>query len=76
MGLSYSALAPIITPFVALYFGFGYFVWMYQTISIYILINSCGGMKWPITFRDWSKSIGGGGGGGPEHLEMWLIKNT
>ena len=22
--------------------------------------------------RDWSKSIGGG----PEHLEMWLIKNT
>ena len=34
--------------------------------------------------RDWSKSIGGGGGGGggggagggPEHLEMWLIKNT
>ena len=23
--------------------------------------------------RDWSKSIGGGG---PEHLEMWLIKNT
>ena len=19
---------------------------------------------------------GGGGGGGPEHLEMWLIKNT
>ena len=24
-------------------------------------------------FRDWSKSIGGGG---PEHLEMWLIKNT
>ena len=36
-------------------------------------------------FRDWSKSIGGGGGvggggggggAGPEHLEMWLIKNT
>ena len=26
-------------------------------------------------FRDWSKSTGGGGGG-PEHLEMWLIKNT
>ena len=25
--------------------------------------------------RDWSKSMGGGGGG-PEHLEMWLIKNT
>ena len=28
-----------------------------------------------LTFRDWSKSIGGGGGG-PENLEMWLIKNT
>ena len=26
-------------------------------------------------FRDWSKSIGGGGGW-PEHLEMWLLKNT
>ena len=25
--------------------------------------------------RDWSKSIGGGRGG-PEHLEIWLIKNT
>ena len=25
--------------------------------------------------RDWSKSMGGGGGG-PEHLEMWLVKNT
>ena len=25
------------------------------------------------TFRDWPKSIEGGG---PEHLEMWLIKNT
>ena len=24
-------------------------------------------------FRDWSKSIRVGG---PEHLEMWLIKNT
>ena len=23
--------------------------------------------------RDWSKSIGGGG---PEHWEIWLIKNT
>ena len=22
------------------------------------------------------KGGGGGGGGGPEHLEMWLIKNT
>ena len=28
-----------------------------------------------VVFRDWSKSIGGGRGG-PEHLEMWLIKNT
>ena len=27
-----------------------------------------------VVFRDWSKSIGGGRG--PEHLEMWLIKNT
>ena len=29
-----------------------------------------------VVFRDWSKSMGGGEGGGPEHLEMWLIKNT
>ena len=26
-----------------------------------------------LLIRDWSKSIGGGG---PEHLEMWLVKNT
>ena len=30
--------------------------------------------KWnAFTLRDWSKSLGGGG---PEHLEMWLMKNT
>ena len=29
------------------------------------------------SLRDWSKSMGGGGRGcGPEHLEIWLIKNT
>ena len=27
------------------------------------------------TIRDWSKSMGGRGGG-PEHLEMWWVKNT
>ena len=26
-----------------------------------------------VVFRDWSKKYRGGG---PEHLEMWLIKNT
>lgn len=51
VGLSYSALAPIITPFVALYFGFGYIVWMHQTLSIYIPNYSCGGMMWPRVFN-------------------------
>jgi len=51
VGLSYSALAPIITPFVALYFGFGYVVWMHQTLSIYIPVYSCGGMMWPRVFN-------------------------
>lgn len=51
VGLSYSALAPIITPFVALYFGFGYIVWMHQTLSIYIPVYTCGGMMWPRVFN-------------------------
>lgn len=51
VGLSYSALAPIITPFVALYFGFGYIVWMHQTLSVYIPVYSCGGMMWPRVFN-------------------------
>ncbi|KAK2563346.1 CSC1-like protein ERD4 [Acropora cervicornis] len=51
VGLSYSALAPIITPFVALYFGFGYVVWMHQTLSVYIPVYTCGGMMWPRVFN-------------------------
>ncbi|XP_022787942.1 CSC1-like protein ERD4 [Stylophora pistillata] len=51
VGLSYSTLAPIITPFVALYFGFGYIVWMHQTLSVYIPVYSCGGMMWPRVFN-------------------------
>ena len=57
VGLSYSALAPIITPFVALYFGFGYIVWMHQTLSIYIPNYSCGGMMWPRVFNRYRKWI-------------------
>ena len=51
VGLSYSALAPIITPFVVLYFGFGYIVWMHQTLSIYMPLYNCGGMMWPRVFN-------------------------
>ncbi|KAJ7371194.1 Transmembrane protein 63C [Desmophyllum pertusum] len=51
VGLSYSALAPIITPFVAMYFGFGYIVWMHQTLSIYMPAYSNGGMMWPRVFN-------------------------
>ena len=57
VGLSYSALAPIITPFVALYFGFGYIVWMHQTLSVYIPNYSCGGMMWPRVFNRYRKLI-------------------
>ena len=51
VGLSYSALAPIITPFVAMYFGFGYVVWMHQTLSIYMPVYTNGGMMWPRVFN-------------------------
>jgi len=51
VGLSYSALAPIITPFVAMYFGFGYVVWMHQTLNIYMPVYTCGGMMWPRVFN-------------------------
>ncbi|XP_073253634.1 uncharacterized protein [Porites lutea] len=51
VGLSYSALAPLITPFVALYFGLGYIVWMHQILCVYIPVYSCGGLMWPKLFN-------------------------
>ena len=51
VGLSYSTLAPIITPFVATYFGFGYVVWMHQTLSIFMPAYTNGGMMWPRVFN-------------------------
>lgn len=51
VGMSYSVIAPIITPFVVFYFGFGYVVWMYQIMCVYIPVYSCGGLMWPKVFN-------------------------
>lgn len=51
VGMSYSVIAPIITPFVLFYFGFGYVVWMYQIMCVYIPVYSCGGLMWPKVFN-------------------------
>lgn len=51
LGMSYSVLAPLITPFVAIYFGFGYIAWMHQMLCVYIPVYSCGGRMWPIVFN-------------------------
>lgn len=51
VGISYSVLAPLITPFVVLYFGFGYIAWMHQVLCVYIPVYSTGGRMWPIVFN-------------------------
>lgn len=51
LGMSYSVLAPLITPFVAFYFGFAYIVWMHQIMCVYIPVYSCGGLMWPKVFN-------------------------
>lgn len=51
VGLSYSIIAPIISPFVVFYFFFGYIVWMHQIMCVYIPVYSCGGLMWPKVFN-------------------------
>ena len=51
VGISYSVLAPLITPFLVLYFGFGYIAWMHQILCVYIPVYSTGGRMWPIVFN-------------------------
>ncbi|XP_032233382.2 CSC1-like protein ERD4 [Nematostella vectensis] len=51
VGLSYSVLAPLISPFVVMYFGFGCVVWTYQVLCVYIPTHSTGGKLWPVIFN-------------------------
>ena len=50
IGMSYSILSPIIIPFFVLYYAFGYVVWIYQLLHVYIPEWEHGGQFWPEVF--------------------------
>lgn len=50
IGLSFSVLSPIIVPFVVLYYAFGYVVWLYQLLHVYIADYDHGGRFWTFVF--------------------------
>jgi len=50
IGISYSILSPIIIPFFVLYYAFGYVVWVYQLLHVYIAEWEHGGRFWPQVF--------------------------
>uniref|UniRef100_A0A7M5V1M3 CSC1-like protein ERD4 n=1 Tax=Clytia hemisphaerica TaxID=252671 RepID=A0A7M5V1M3_9CNID len=51
VGLSYSVLSPIIVPFVIIFFGFGYVVYLYQLTHVYMPEFDHGGRFWIYVFN-------------------------
>ncbi|XP_066922063.1 uncharacterized protein [Clytia hemisphaerica] len=51
VGLSYSVLSPIIVPFVIIFFGFGYVVYLYQLTHVYMPEFDHGGRFWIYIFN-------------------------
>jgi len=51
VGISFSILSPLITPFVVIYFAYGCVVWNYQLLNVYIPEYDLGGKFWPLVFH-------------------------
>ncbi|KAI8074447.1 hypothetical protein BC940DRAFT_363424 [Gongronella butleri] len=51
LGIEYSTIAPLILPFVILYFGLNYFVYLYQFLYVYELDYETGGRAFPRAIR-------------------------
>ncbi|KNC86791.1 hypothetical protein SARC_01084 [Sphaeroforma arctica JP610] len=51
IGASYAVLAPLILPFVTLFFAASLFVWKYQLTYVYISQMDTGGLFWFVSFR-------------------------
>ena len=50
LGLVYATVAPIILPFVVLYFGLSFVVYRYQLLYVYMPEVQTGGRIWPVMF--------------------------
>lgn len=51
LGIEYSTIAPLILPFVALYFLLTYFVYLYQFLFVYEMEYETGGLAFPRAIR-------------------------
>ncbi|KAK3701719.1 hypothetical protein QZH41_018872 [Actinostola sp. cb2023] len=51
VGLCYSIMAPLMTPFTFTYFLLAYVVWSNQVLCVYIPIFDSGGLLWPKVFN-------------------------
>lgn len=47
LGLCYAVIAPMILPFTALYFFFGFLVYKNQALKVYVAAHESGGRFWP-----------------------------
>ena len=51
VGMTYCVVAPVITPFLLFYFGFGYLTLRYMLYYVYRPSPDSGGLLWPLMFN-------------------------
>ena len=57
IGVTYAVIAPVVLPFVYLYFFLGYITKVYQTLYMYVPRFESGGMYWPPVFQRLTASL-------------------
>ena len=57
VGITYAVIAPVVLPFVYLYFFLGYITKVYQTLYMYVPRFESGGMYWPPVFQRLTASL-------------------
>jgi len=57
VGVTYAAIAPVVLPFVFLYFFLGYLAKLYQSLYMYVPRYESGGMLWPSVFQRMTFSL-------------------
>ena len=57
VGLVYATVAPIILPFVVIFFAMGYFVYKYSFVYVFVPEFQTGGKLWPVIFKRVAASL-------------------
>lgn len=57
VGVTYAAIAPVVLPFIFLYFFLGYCAKVYQSLYMYVPLFESGGMLWPSVFQRMTFSL-------------------